>query len=323
MHLLGLAKKYLAVALGLTVAAILAVAPAAQDSAGGQDMGKGDDEQAAPRRKIPKSKQEELEYKLLRVQQDPFLTPDSVGMEIPGFYNPSDWLNPSPPSDLCTYLVQGKKGEVLGYMSMHTQTGDDPEHGPVCRITLSQSFEPPVIASVVVDANTLKPVSSERSLMYSATQANPSGGPGSAGTALNPMQNLPSIRTRYLFDRVTVKQESGGFITRRRFRQLPYSYERDSIYLILRQLKMQKLEWPFEAALTDPSAPANLPLSIAKPKRVAASSAEPRQYNCFEMHVRIGNEENVFYVERISPHRLIKFTLGGLQYTLFSYSEQE
>jgi hypothetical protein len=148
----------------------------------------------------------------------------------------------------------------------------------------------------------------------------PPAGPGAPG--ISPLQDAPQTHVTYDYDRISIVQRQGGVESHARLRELPFSFDRDLLPLLLRQVDYQQIAWPFEAVATDTAQLRNLPLALDKPRRVTVLSADPASYYCFEAELRVGADVTTWWVEQVPPCRLVKFTMEGLTYTLERYVQQ-
>jgi hypothetical protein len=287
----------------------------------------------------PRTDKEEEEYKKRVVREDPFLNapPGPDGAQL-AFYRPVDYLRFDAPFDSATYLTQDASGKMLGFLTISAEP--QPNEPGTLHLTLDYAV-PKKHVELWLDTKWLKPRSITK--LTPANQpvqrAQPKKGEPSKGKpqVAKPEVDLAAVgnidgvadngaqrRTRieYLFDRVTIEREAGAVSTMERMRQLPYSYDIEQLPLLVRQLDFAKLErhWPFEALLTDPERRRSLPLQIAEPKAVTITSAEPQARACYELQLRVGEQDTwTWWVEREAPHRLVKFTDGVYTYTLHQY----
>lgn len=281
-----------------------------------------------------------------------------------GFYNPTDWLRPVTQKDAARYIVQDAKGNVAGYLSISTVLYSQHDRNDTAVMALVFDYPPRSRVQLWLAAKGLKPERFEQTELRepasdegtggaagkepaaaAATKEAPVGkatevaGAAASGAAApgaeaappakpdegwSPEQEPPRLTADYLFDRVTIHQTTGAVTFIRELRQLPFSFDIHCLPLLIRQLDFTRIDWPFEAALTDPVSAALLPLSVAKPERVEnVYSAEPYSYPCFEFKLNIGGSQATYWVQRLPPYRLVKFTDGVYTYTLFMYAIEQ
>jgi hypothetical protein len=330
---------------------------AAADQTGGggnadEQAGGGDEETAPPApegvlRPRPQSAEQERLWKESRAPDDPFLyTPGPLGPApgVPKFYNPQDFVDPQISPGLSRYIIQDASGQVVGYLTMAVKLEDNPELGRTVVATLYYDDEQPREVQLWLDPVTLQPLRLRSQQRLVPGAASPPRQPGTAAAAgggavgdsavagadqpapgvpgqIATLQRIPQDRVDYIFDSVKLWHSSGGVTIARTIRQLPFSYELQSLPVLVRQVRPYGQEWPFEAALVDGLQARNLPLILMQPVMADVLSAEPAMHQCYELHLNTGAEEEVYWVERSLPRRLIKFTKGGRTYNLFEYSE--
>jgi len=275
------------------------------------------------RRTRPRTAQQEREYKQRKTREDIFLnSPDPVGpgAGVEEFYNPADWLIFDVKSDVSRYIIQDKSGTVLGNMTISITIEEDPLLGEIVHLRRHDGLAKTVETDLLLNAATLKPIHNETRSQLEGTPP-PDPGAGDLGIATL-YDGLKLLQVEYQFDRVQIHHRAGGISVRRTMRQLPFSYESGSVPLLLRQLDFSDPDWPFEVAVCDPAQQKNLPLVVGQPgKEEHLLSAEPADYRCWVLEVKIGEAVETYWVERLSPRRLVKYTDGELTYTLAEYLE--
>lgn len=271
------------------------------------------------RRRPPRTDDEEQSFKRFKFQTDPFLTVWDFSGQAKA-YNPMAWLTGSSQTGLAIYIAQLPSGEVVGSLSIKVETVFDNEHGQMIKITSRQRLERALDTVVLVEPGTFRPIRLEQWDLGTGGQALEAGPEKNGGiTRLSP----PRFLAKYSFDRVDIERDQGDMISRARFRQLPYSFDRTSFVLVARSINFRFPDWPFEAPLTDPVIGAKILLSIPKPQRAQVLSAEPKTYNCYELKLQLGGLEETWWIERVPPNRLVKFTQDGKTFTLSQYLEQK
>jgi hypothetical protein len=307
----------------------------AEEEAEGEEAEQPEEAPEGVRRSRPRTAEEERAYKQRKTREDPFLNPP-VAPGTDGsweLYDPRDWLRMDVTPDLSRYIVQDASGAVVGYLSVFVELQSDPALGQFINLVKVRDYGSPTRIELWIYADTLKP---RRKLATPVDR--PAGGAQQPGqgeavevaTAASEEVRLAeqtTLEVDYLFDRVTVKRQMGEVTASRQLRQPPYSFDVDQLSLLVRQLDSQHLDWPFEAVAFDPSqafeqSGASLPLAVAKPERVEMISAEPATYPCFALRMRLGEKVYTWWVERLAPHRLVKFTDGVYSFTLFQYIQQ-
>jgi hypothetical protein len=276
-----------------------------------QDETKPADPEGVHRRR-PQTAEEERSYKQRKTREDPFLNPDLAGQPDAPVqpYNVLEWLTEPLYCDLSRYIVQDKSGQVVGYLTVMLEHSTDPLLGESITMTQQRDFGEAATVTVSMLAGTMQP---RRKLV--TPQAVP---PGGGTDIIDPADT--SIIVDYLFDRVEITHNSGEVTVYHEMRQLPLSFDLDQLPLLVRALDYKRTDWPFEAGLTDPAKLERIPLQIGKPVYADQLSAEPATVGCWEFELRLGPETQHWWVQRLPPHKLIKFSLGELTYTLFQYT---
>lgn len=280
------------------------------------------------RRRRPRTAEQERIYKQRKSREDPFLNQLPVDPTFGGesIYNPADWLDTQAPYDISRYIVQDETGSIVGHETVAVMLESNEVLGDF--IHLSRRWEGNRNAEVDLwlFADTFKPRrKTTRDQVESRTG---STGAPTVQSDTNGVQELYSgmgeVTVDYFFDRVTVIHQSGDVSAMHTMRQLPFSYDIDSLPLLTRQLKFTHGEWPFEAAIINPERESNLAVAIDAPVRVSGVySAEGVAYKCYELKLTMAGDEYKYWVERLPPHRLVKFTDGAYTYTLLGYMEQQ
>lgn len=307
-----------------------AAAEDSSDEAEAEAENNGNEEAVIPEgvhRQRPRTEEQERQYKQRKTREDTFLNfPEPIGpaVGVDEFYNPDNWLNPNIHSGLGRYIVQDETGAVIGSLTYDVSLESDPLLGEYVHIRQRREFEPASHLDLWLFSSTLKPRRKEsRTNLAPASQLEESTS-GGGQEIIQLYRDSQLLQVEYLFDRATVYHEAAGMSVRQTLRQMPYSYDIDQLPLLVRQLNFLEPDWPFEVAVCDPRHQRNLPLSIEQPRKVEnLLSAEPRTYRVYELPVRMGDNQLIFWVERLAPHRLVKYTDGEYTYTLTEYLERE
>ncbi len=314
-----------------------AVEPDAPDDATAAEDSEAGAEEAPPARagalrRRPRTAEEERAWKELNAPNDPFLfIPEQLGPApgVGGFYNPQDHVEPQVSPSLARYIIQDQAGQVLGYLTLALSRVDHPEFGDCVQAGLYYDDDDPHELTLWLDPRTLQPLRLERQqrLVPGAAEQAPAPAAAPAGpnqdyaAQLNQLQQLQRDRVEYTFDRVRHWRTKGAIsLAPGSLRQRAFSYELAQLPVLARQLKPHGETWPFTAPLVDGLRLRNLDLSVAAPTYVDVTSAEPAACQCYELRFACAGEEQVFWVERSLPRRLIKFARGGRTYNLFEYS---
>jgi hypothetical protein len=286
------------------------------------------------RRKRPRTEAEEREYKLRKTREDPYLNAPVFKPAADGatqFYNPSDWIRTAVTADSSRYLIQDEQGQPAGTLVLETSVENDVVMGPVVRLSKLRKGADSERIEVWLDSTTLKPrrvvslTAATEGQLYDR-KGRPMQAPaaataedGSVVVETTPRQMRTTVD--YRFDRVTIVREVSeeGVTQGEKMRQLLFSFDREQLPLLVRQLDFRRADWPFEAIVIVPQTRQNLQLQIGIPERVDQLSAEPQKYGCFKLTMRLGSETLTWWVERQAPHRLVRFTDGNLTYTLQGY----
>jgi hypothetical protein len=253
------------------------------------------------RRRRPDSAEEEREYKKRKTREDPFLTAPQAGVGLA--YDPAQWLRFDTGADYSRYLVQDKSGKVLGHVNLTLSLESNPQEGEFVHLIQTQDFAPNTRLQLWAHARTLKP----RRLVLDHDVASETE-PG-------------HLVADYQYDRLTVLRTTGVMESSERSRMLPYSYDEHALPIIVRQLKFNKVEWPFEAALSQPEQGRSQALSIGRPERVDVLAADGVSYQCFELKLRCGSRDCTYWVQRTKPHRLVKVEDNGIVWTLSDFAQ--
>jgi len=266
---------------------------------------------AAPDNGDAEEEENERERKQQKTAEDPFLNPPETnnGDGVSAVYNPYDWLRREVTPDLSRYVVQDAAGEVIGYEAVRIELSSDERLGDFIRLTRRSEYPPFTEVELWMYADSLQPRSLVRERWAESA-------PDVSSLAEE------TLEVDYLFDRVTVRHESGGVATTRQFRQLPNSFDQEQLVLLLRLLQCDHDDWPFEAAVTNPLRAGQVPLVIGKPEREYLMSAQPESCKCWRLTMQLGDRELTWWVERLPPYRLVKYVDGDTSYTLFQYLEQ-
>jgi hypothetical protein len=285
-------------------------------------------------RRRPQTAEQERIWKETKAPQDPFLfTPGPLGPApgVPEFYNPQDFVDPQVCYGLSRYLIQDASGQVVGYLSLAVTREVHPEFGETVAASLYYDDDKPCELKLWLDPLTLQPhrLNRQQRLVPGAADAQAAAGTAENTTSsredveIAALQRVPQDRVDYVFDAVRLWHASGGITVSRSLRQLPYSYELAALPVLVRQVRPYGQVWPFEAALIDGLKLRNLPMLLAQPTMADVLSAEPATHQCYELRITAGDEEQVYWVERSLPRRLIKFQAGGRTYNLFEYTESK
>lgn len=272
-------------------------------AAGGEEAGPAPSTPEGVKRLPPGTAAEEREYKKRKTREDPFLTSPPVKAGK-AFYDPAASLRPDLAPGLSRFLVQDLSGKVLGYLSLELRREKHPVEGELLHCTEATDFAPQYKLEVWAFADTYRP-----------RRARLSQPDKSLATDSAPVE----ITADYLFDRQTVTEITGEVSTRSQRRLPPFTFDSAELLLLLRELQFVRGDWPFEAGLIDFASGDLLPLSVAAPKIVECTAADGLSYGCYELAVTHGREQLRAWVERASPHRLVKLQRGSQRLTLIDY----
>lgn len=281
---------------------------------GKEDPDKVKEEKIKPRLR-PSSDEEERAYKRQATRNDPFLNPLirlSTEPSEAGGYNPRDHILKRGYNDLQRFVVQAPEGKVQGFLTIHSREHELPLLGRVMDIVKLCEYEPSCRIEMQVQLDSLQPTVTE----VIRTDDNRSQ------SAMD-LQLQESLRAEYLFDRVTIRQNVSGITGLDRERMLPFSFDIMQLDSLVRSLNFSSGDWPLEAWMFDPERRMSVPLLIEAPRRVQMSSAEPVIYQCWEIRVRVGNENWTYWLERLEPNRIVRFSDPRHTYTLMSYTAGE
>jgi len=215
---------------------------------------------------------------------------------------------------LSSYLVQDPRGQIMGNLTVQITREVSPLFGPVYHCLLQPDFSDRKQLEVWQSAVTGKPLRVLRRSLAPAADHQP-------GSAAAPqMLEAETLDSTYFFDRVVVSKDGGAVTLSARKRLLPYSFDIAQLPLLMSELDIAHMDWPFEAPLYDPSTLAPVQLQVNRPERKDVLSAEPATCACWALPVRLGTTQLTWYVERAAPQRLIRFQMGTFTYTLQQYT---
>ncbi len=262
----------------------------------------------------PSTDEEERAFKRQATRNDPFLNPllplNYERVEGSG-YNPRDYLGTGGFLDLSRYIVQSLTGEVQGFLTVHSSIQDISLFGPVMDVVRVCDYEPHRRIELQVQLETMRPT---------VVQIIPTD--ESRSQQAMDLGLEEALRAEYLFDRVTIRENVGGITGLERARMLPFSFDINQLDSLVRSIDYDSGNWPLEAFLFDPEERLNnIPMSIEQPRRANMKSAELEDYGCWQLTMRVGNETWQWWVERLAPHRIIRYNDGQRSYTLMSYTQ--
>jgi hypothetical protein len=270
------------------------------------------------KRSTPADSAEEMAWVQQKIAEDPFLRPfRPIGRapEVREFYNPLTRLQPTLIPQSSSYLVQDAQGHIVGSLGIHISRVASPLFGPVYDCLIQSDIGDRRQVEVWQSAVTAKPLK----VVRRETKLVPGSAAPAGRSAPDNVLIKESLNASYYFDRVVVSKEGSDVTLAKRERLLPYTFDMAQLPLLMTQLDFNNPDWPFEAALFDPGTLQPLPLQVNQPQRRDVLSAEPATCSCWEVPVRLGNQNLVWYIER-TTQRLIKFQLGTYTYTLQQYS---
>lgn len=356
----GLLPRQAAAAAGESTAGADAAAPDAphqqDDAAPPPDEEHGEEGEPAPpegvKRQRPRTENEERAYKMRKTREDPFLSPpQGGGQDLSAYYNPRDYIAPLAKGYTARYMIQDAAGTMQGYLLLSVDLRTESSRNDTVYVSALYSNEPRTEVRLWLDSASLTPRRLERRTLRDqrapapgtapapATEGDRAGGPVqderdaaapvSAPDVIpgdpsqwSPEDEPPRLNADYLFDRVTIRHSSGMITVQRVLRQLPNSFELESMPVLVRQIDCRAADWPFEAALTDARHLRSVPLSIEEPGWSELLSAEPLHYRCRDFVLRLGQQQLHYYVQSTPPYKLVQFTDGVYTYTLFEYASR-
>lgn len=283
-----------------------------QDGNTGQQQEDEEDTRIRPRLR-PSTDEEERAYKRQATRNDPFLNPllplDYERLEGSG-YNPRDHIGREGFHDLSRYIVQSPDGQVQGFLTVHCSIREEPLFGRVMDVVKVCEYEPYRRIEMQVQLESLRPT---------VTQVIPTDENRSQQAMDLGLEE--ALRAEYLFDRVTIRENVGGITGMERERMLPFSFEINQLDSIVRSIDYENGDLPMVAVLFDPEERQSMPMSLEIPKRANMKSAELEDYGCWELTMHVGNETWKWWVERLEPHRIIRWEDGSHSFTLMSYTQ--
>ncbi|GEM_PF-1886663 len=282
------------------------------------------------RRRRPRTADQEREYKQRKTREDPFLNPPVDGdpvVDSGQYYDPASRLHNVVHPGISNYVVQDAGGAVVGQLTVSVELVSDPVLGDFIHMRQRSDHEQPQETDIWLYAETLKP-RRKQVVIQLPTVSNPppasTDGESDGGVVeVQPLyHDTKRLDVDYLFDRLVIRHRAGAVTTLRRLRMMPFSYDIDELLLLVRQLKFREASWPFEALICDPAHERHLALRIEQPQRVEnVLSADAQYTDCYELAVRLGEQELTYWVQRLPPCKLVKLSDGVYTYTLSAYME--
>lgn len=303
------------------------------DESGEQPPAEEEEEEEVPegvRRRRPSTADQEREYKQRKTREDPFLNPPVAGDPVAGdeqYYDPASRLHNVVHPGISNYVVQDAGGAVVGQLTMSVELVSDPVLGDFIHIRQRSDHEQPQDTDLWLYGETLKPRRKQVVIQLPTVSGPPpaseGGEDGAEAVEVQPLyHDTQRLDVDYLFDRLVISHRAGAVTTSRRLRMMPFSYDIDELLLLVRQLRFRDASWPFEALICDPAHEQHLALRIEEPRRVEnVLSADAQFTDCYELAVRLGEQQLTYWVQRLPPCKLVKIDDGVYIYTLSAYME--
>jgi hypothetical protein len=282
------------------------------------------------RRRRPRTAEQERSYKQRKTREDPFLNPPVDGDPVAGdeqYYDPARRLHNVVHTGISSYVVQDAGGAVIGQLTMSVELVSDPVLGDFVHLRQRSDHEQPQETDLWLYGETLKPRRKEVVIQLPTVSDPPPAvegeEDGAGAVEVQPLyHDTKRLDVDYLFDRLVIRHRAGGITASRRLRMMPFSYDIDELLLLVRQLRFRDSSWPFEALICDPANEQHLALRIEQPRRVEnVLSADAQLTDCYELAVRLGEHQLTYWVQRLPPCKLVKFSDGAYTYTLNAYLE--
>lgn len=202
------------------------------------------------------------------------------------------------------YIVQDESKAVKGKSEF--SFGFVVENG-VARTELLKTYVYPFVgrSRLVVDAENLLPVKYTLEIFYSAKDM--------AATTAKPMETWTA---EYYYDMVAVRQDAGDTGTFSSFRRPMKSLDFDELYLLVSKLDTAKLPAKSAVLVTAPFQHRNHAALLENLGSETIFAADAEQHACAHLRLTFMDFEEDYWVERREPNRVVKFTVGGLTFTL-------
>ena len=120
----------------------------------------------------------------------------------------------------------------------------------------------------------------------------------------------------YYYDMVAVRQDAGDTGTFSSFRRPMKSLDFDELYLLVSKLDTAKLPPKSAVLVTAPFQHRNHAALLENLGSETVFAADAEQHACAHLRLTFIDFEEDYWVERREPNRVIKFTVGGLTFTL-------
>ncbi len=202
------------------------------------------------------------------------------------------------------YIVQDANKAIRGKAEF--SFGLVMESGVVrAELLKSYQFPFPGKSRLVVDAANLLPVKYTLELYAKIEELN-------AASA----KPLETWAAEYFYDMVAVRQDSGDTGTFSSFRRPMKSLDFDEIYLLVSKLAVAKLPEKSVVLVTAPFQHRNHAALLENLGNVTIYAATAEQHDCARLRLTFVDFAEEYFVERREPNRVVKFTAGGLTFTL-------
>ena len=202
------------------------------------------------------------------------------------------------------YIIQGPDGAVRGRMTLSMST--TVANGEVRR-ELVKECDFPFVGRwrLVVKASSLSPVECSLELYNLVSKPIP-----------NDAQPVETWSAKYYYDLVSVAIESEDVGTFFSFRHPMKAYDLEELYLIFSQMEVEQLPHRSVLFVTAPFRYRNYAVLVERLGRESMYAADAEKHVCEHLCLTFSDSVQEFFVETLPPHRIVKFTLGELTYTL-------
>lgn len=202
------------------------------------------------------------------------------------------------------YIVQDENKAIRGKSEF--SFGFIMENG-VARTELLKKYEYPFTgrSRLVVDAENLLPAKYTLEIFERVEDM--------AAVTAKPLEIWTA---EYFYDMVAVRQDAGDTGTFSSFRRPMKSLDFDELYLLVSKLDTVKLPAKSVVLVTAPFQHRNHAALLENLGSETVFAADAEQHACAHLRLTFMDFEEDYYVERREPNRVIKFTVGGLTFTL-------
>jgi hypothetical protein len=121
---------------------------------------------------------------------------------------------------------------------------------------------------------------------------------------------------KYYYDLVSVAIEAKDVGTFFSFRHPMKAYDLEELYLLFSQLQVERFPRQSVLYVTAPFRHRNYAVLLERRGRESIYAADAEKHVCEHLYLTFSDSVQEFFVETLPPHRVVKYTLGDLTYTL-------